>query len=135
MKNFELSPDLLNLRGQFYPTGHIIAMFRNEEAARAAGRALVSGGIGEEDLSLIPPDVMMGDVVRTVGSGDMPLPSPGTEGDTIRRFGHLAAQGHWALMVRSPDNDTAERVMKVLEGRHRPSHAQRYRRLVIEDLA
>lgn len=135
MKNFELSPDLLNLRGQFYPTGHIIAMFPDEQAARSAGQALVAGGIAEGGLSLITPKVMMADVVRTVGSGDMPLPSAGTEGDTIRRFGHLAAQGHWALMIHAPENDTAERVMKALEGRHRPSHAQRYRRLVIEDLA
>ena len=135
MKSFELSPDLLNIRGQFYPTGHIIALFPNEDAARSAARALVSGGISEDDLSLITPEAMMSDVVRTVGSGDMPLPSPGTEGDTIRRFGHLAAQGHWALMIHSPDNGTAERVMKVLDGQHRPSHAQRYRRLVIEDLA
>lgn len=134
MKYLELSPDLLNLRGQFYPTGYIVAMFPGEDAARAAGKALAAAGIGADGLSLITPEVMMGDVARTVGSGDMPLPSAGTEGDTIRRFAHLAAQGQWALMIHAPDNDVAERVMKALEG-HRPSHAQRYRRLVIEDLA
>lgn len=134
MKYLELSPDLLNLRGQFYPTGYIVAMFPGEDAARAAGRALAAAGVGADELSLITPDVMMGDVARTVGSGDMPLPSAGTEGDTIRRFAHLAAQGHWALMIHAPDNDDAERAMKALEN-HRPSHAQRYRRLVIEDLA
>lgn len=134
MKYLELSPDLLNLRGQFYPTGYIVAMFPGEDAARAAGQALAAAGVGTDELSLITPDLMMGDVARTVGSGDMPLPSAGTEGDTIRRFAHLAAQGHWALMIHAPDNDDAERAMKALEN-HRPSHAQRYRRLVIEDLA
>lgn len=134
MKYLELGPDLLNLRGQFYPTGHIVAMFPGEEAARTAGQALVAAGIDAAELSLITPEKMMGDVARTVGSGDMPLPSAGTEGDTIRRFTHLAAQGQWALLIHAPDNEAAERVMKALED-HRPSHAQRYRRLVIEDLA
>ncbi|WBY01768.1 hypothetical protein PE066_20335 [Ramlibacter tataouinensis] len=136
MKYFELTPELLNIRGQFYPVNQIIALFPGEDAARSAGRTLVEAGISEDGLSLITPEVMMRDVVRSVGSADIPLPSPGTEADTVRRFGQLAAQGHWALMIHAPDNATAERVMKTLEEHQQPpSHAQRYRRLVIEDLA
>lgn len=134
MKDFKLSRDMLNLRGQFYPTGHILAMFDGEDAARAAARALVDGGVQDDDISLISPETMMGDVARTVGTGDIPLPSAGTEGDTVRRYTNLAAQGHWALLIHAPDSADSDRVMAALKD-HQPSHAQRYRMLVIEDLA
>ncbi|TFZ08544.1 hypothetical protein [Ramlibacter humi] len=134
MKDFELSRDMLNMRGQFYPTGHIVAMFPGEAAARAAARALVDGGVEDGDISLITPEAMMRDIVRTVGTADVPLPSAGTESDTVRRFSELAAQGHWALLIHAPDSADSDRVMAALKD-HRPSHAQRYRMLVIEDLA
>lgn len=135
MKTFELSRDMVNLRGQFYPTGHIIAFFPSADAAQAAARALEDGGIGDDDISLITPEVMMKDIARTVGSADIPLPSPGTEADTVRRFSQFASQGHYALMIRSPRGDDAdERAMKALKDHH-CSHAQKYRSLVIEDIA
>jgi hypothetical protein len=135
MKTFQLSRDMLNLRGQFYPTGRILAMFPSADAAQAAARALADAGIGDEDISLITPEVMQQEIVRTVGSGDIPLPSAGTEGDTVRRFAQYASQGHYALLIRSPrDDETDERVMQALKD-HKVSHAQKYRALVIEDIA
>ena len=134
MKQFELSKDMLNMRGQFYPTGHIVAMFDGEDAARGAVKALVDGGVQEDDVSLISPEVMMRDIARTVGTADIPLPSPGTEADTVRRYSNLAAQGHWALLIHAPDGADGDRVMAALKD-HQPSHAQKYRMLVIEDLA
>jgi hypothetical protein len=134
MKPFELSKDMLNLRGQFYPTGHILAMFPSADAAQAAGRALVDAGLVGDDISLITPEVMLRDIARTVGNADIPLPSPGTEADTVRRYAQFASQGHHALLVRAPDNSDSEKVMQALQG-HAPSHAQKYRMLVIEDLA
>lgn len=134
MKNFVLDRDMVNMRGQFYPTGHIVAMFPSEQAAREAARALVDGQVPEDEISLITPEVMMRDIVRTVGSADIPLPSPGTEADTVRRFSELAAQGHYALLVHVSRDHDSDRIMEALRG-HMPSHAQYYRRLVIEDLA
>lgn len=134
MKNFELGKDMLGMTGQFYPTGHIVMMLPDAGAAQAAGRALVDAGIAEDDISLISPEVMMSQIVRTVGSSDMPLPSAGTEADTVRRFAQYASQGNYGLLVKAPDNEDSERVMAALRG-HPVLHAQKYRMLVIEDLA
>ena len=135
MKNFELSQDMLNMRGQFYPTGCIVAMFPSADAAKAAARALADAGVGEEDISFITPDVMLRDIVRTVGSADIPLPSPGTESDTVRRYAQFASQGHHALLIRGENSDVDnDLVMRALR-EHQVSHAQKYRKLVIEDLA
>jgi hypothetical protein len=134
MKNFQLSKDMLNLGGQFYPTGHIVAMFAGEDEARAAARALVDASIPDDDISLITPEAMMRDVARTVGNADIPLPSAGTEADTVRRFSEFSAQGHYGLLIHVSREHDSERVMAALKD-HRPSHAQYYRRLVIEDLA
>lgn len=135
MKTFELRRDMLNLGGQFYPTGHIVAMFPDAREAEAAAQALCSAHVvAGEDVSLITPEAMMRDIVRTVGNADMPLPSPGTEGDTVRRFAHYASQGHYGLLIRTPRHGDDERVMKALRDHH-VSHAQKYRMLVIEDLA
>ena len=134
MKTFELSRDMLGMTGQFYPTGHIVMMLPDANAAQAAARALVDAGIAEDDISLITPEAMMSQIVRTVGSSDMPLPSAGTEADTVRRYAQYASQGHHGLLVKAPDNEDSERVMAALRG-HPVSHAQKYRMLVIEDLA
>jgi hypothetical protein len=134
MKSFQLSRDMLNLRGQFYPTGHIVAMFPGADAAQAAGQALLDAGLSADDVSLITPEVMLRDIVRTVGSSGATLPSAGTEADTVRRYADYATKGHHGLMVRAPDHDDSERVMEVLQ-HHRVAHAQKYRMLVIEDLA
>ena len=134
MKRFQLDQHMLNIRGQFYPTGYIVAMFPSEQVVQEAARALTDAGLGEDAISWITPEVMMSEVVRTVGTSDIPLPSPGTEADTVRRFSHLAAQGHHALMIHAPDSDDSDRVMEALR-RHEVSHAQKYRMLAIEDLA
>ncbi|MBA2963281.1 MULTISPECIES: RNA-binding protein [Ramlibacter] len=134
MKHFELSQDMLNLRGQFYPTGHIVAMFATADAAEAAGSALQSAGLDADDISLITPEAMLRDIVRTVGSSGATLPSAGTEADTVRRYADYASSGHYGLLVKAPDHDDSDRVMEVLQ-RHQVAHAQKYRMLVIEDLA
>ena len=134
MRPFHMSKKFTNIRGQFYPTGHIVAMFPNEAAAREACKALTEHGFGDEEVCWITPEVMMGEIARTVGTADLPLPSPGTEADTVRRFSHLAAQGHHALLIHAPHHQDDERLMEALH-RHGVSHAQKYRMLVIEDLA
>jgi hypothetical protein len=134
MKHFQLSRDMLNLRGQFYPTGHIVAMFPGVDTAQAAARALADAGLDGDDVSLVTPEAMLRDVVRTVGDSGATLPSAGTEADTVRRYADYASKGYHALLVKAPDNDDSERVMEVLQ-RHQVAHAQKYRMLVIEDLA
>ena len=133
MRTFTLSRDMLNMRGQFYPTGHIVAMFPTEQAAREAAKDLGRAGCAEDDILWIPPETFMQEVIRTVGNADIPLPSPGSEADTTRRFAELAAQGHFGIMIKSPDHAHSEGVLQALQG-HAPSYAQKYRMLVIEDI-
>ena len=134
MKDFVLSKDMLNMRGHFYPTGHIVAMFPNADAAQAAGRALVDAGIPGDDVSLITPEVMERELGAKARASQEAMPSAGTEADTVLRFADYASKGHHALLIHAPDNEDSDRVMRALAD-HKPSHAQRYRMLVIEDLA
>lgn len=134
MKTFELRPDMLTLAGAFYPTGYVFAMFPTEEHAREVGAALAKDKRSPKPVMLLSPQQILAELVRTVRSADIPLPSAGTEAATVRQYAALAGQGHWAVMVHAPDAQETEALMRLV--RQAPfSFAEKYRRLVIEDLA
>jgi hypothetical protein len=133
MRQFHIEPGMLTMRGVFYPTGYMILMFPSQDAAHAAFRKLVDDGIAEDTISVAPPETFQAEIARTVGNADIPLPSAGTEADTVRKFTELASQGHHALVVHAPSADESDRVMSLLEGSGM-SYGQKYRHLVIEDL-
>lgn len=133
MKHFELEPGMLTMGGVFYPTGYMIVMLPTEHDARAAVGKLQADGLSTDKVSLLTPQVIQEQIVRTVGTSDTPLPSAGTEGDTVRRFAELAAQGHHALMIHAPHGDETAHIMEVLK-QFPLSYGQKYRQLVIEDL-
>ncbi|TWO67710.1 RNA-binding protein [Caenimonas sedimenti] len=133
MKPFHIEPGMLTMRGVFYPTGYMILMFPGEQDARNAMQKLVDDGIDEGEVSLVSPQMFQEEVARTVGNADIPLPSAGTEADTVRKFTELASQGHFALMIHAPSAKESDRVMALLEGTNM-SYGQKYRHLVIEDL-
>jgi hypothetical protein len=133
MKPFALEPSMLTMSGAFYPTGYVVLMFPTEQDARAAERKLEADGHSGEHISLLTPTAIQQHIVRTVGNADIPLPSAGTEAETVRRYAQLASQGHYALMIHAPSHDETEHIMEVL--RDAPiSYGQKYRHLVIEDL-
>lgn len=132
MKPFALEPGMLTLRGVFYPTGHLFMMFPTEEDARRAERALEAAGHNGEHISLLTPAQILESIAGTAGAEE-PLPSPGTEAETVRRFAHLARQGHHGLLIHAPSHAETERIMQVLRS-HPVSYGQKYRHLVIEDL-
>ncbi len=133
MKEFTLEPSMLTMSGVFYPTGYMFLMFPSEQDARDAERVLEDDGYTGESISLLTPVMIQEKIARTIGSADMPLPSAGTEADTVRRFAELASQGHHALMIHAPKANETEHIMQLL--RHsKISYAQKYRHLVIEDL-
>lgn len=133
MKPFILDSSMTTMAGVFYPTGHAVLMFPSKDEARRASKTLVDAGVAEDDISVMSPEVILDDVARTVGSADIPMPSVGTEADTVRQMTHLAAQGHWGLMVHAPHQKDGDRIMEALRG-FSISYAQKYRQLVIEDL-
>ena len=133
MKPFSLEPSMLTMRGVFYPTGHMFVMFPTEKDARDAEHALEADGFNGESISLLTPQDIQEHIARTVGSADIPLPSAGTEADTVRQFAELAGKGHHALLIHAPSADESEHVMSLIKGMP-ISYAQKYRHLVIEDL-
>ena len=133
MKQFELEPSMLTMLGVFYPTGYMVLMFPSERDAMAAEQKLVHDGLAGDKVIFLTPGVIQEKIARTVGSADIPLPSAGSEADTVRRFAELAGQGHHGLMIHAPHGDETAHIMQVLQGTP-ISYAQKYRQLVIEDL-
>lgn len=134
MHTFDLHPDMLTMAGVFYPTGYVFAMFPTEADAKRVAHTLDAVGLSKKALIVLSPRDTLERVVRTVNGADSPLPSVGTEAATVREYALLAGQGHWALMVHAPEAERTQAVMDVV--RTAPfSLAEKYRRLVIEDLA
>ncbi|WP_298928293.1 RNA-binding protein [uncultured Ramlibacter sp.] len=134
MKPFVLEPGMLTMGGVFYPTGHMFLMFPSRDDAAKASQALLDNGYSGESISFVTPEQIRDNIARTIGDADMQMPSAGTEADTVRMYSQLASQGHHALMVHAPKAEQSEHVMDLLQS-HPISYAQKYRRLVIEDLA
>jgi hypothetical protein len=133
MRPFHLDSGMKTMRGVFYPTGWMVLMFPGEQQARDAARTLVHDGFAEDAMMLATPQEVRRELAGAAGDDDL-VPSVGTEGDTVRKFAELAAQGHHALLVHAPHQEDSDRVMALLKGAP-ISYGQKYRTLVIEDLA
>lgn len=134
MNQFHLEPSMLaTFGGAFYPTGYSMVMFPDAKDASRVGAQLIDAGFESQDVMLVPTAIVLSQITPTVSGADDPLPSPGTEGATVRALTELARKGHAGLLVKTDDEEAAERMMEVV--REVPfSMAQRYRSLVIEDL-
>lgn len=134
MKNFSLDSSMTAaIGGAFYPTGYSMVMFPDPEDAKRVGQQLTGKGFSADMIYLIPPDILLSQITPTTSDADNPLPSAGTEGATVRAYTKLARDGHGALLVKTQDEDAAQRLMDVVQTVPY-SIAQRYRMLVIEDL-
>lgn len=134
MKPFSLS-GMTNMRGVFYPTGHIVLMFANEQDARHAADLLRQDGVSDDDLCLATPEEFERQITGATDEEEenSMLPSVGTESDTARHFRELAHQGHHALIIHASAKVTSGHVLDLLQETH-ISYGQRYRYFVIEDL-
>ena len=133
MRPFHLEPSMKTLRGVFYPTGWMVLMFPSEQEARDAAKTIEQAGVAESDVLLLTPEDFRREIIGATGDDDL-LPSAGTEGDTVRKFSHFARQGHYGLMIHCPKHDDSERILQQLAG-WKISYGQKYRTLVIEDVA
>ena len=133
MKPFALEPNMLTLRGVFYPTGYMVVMFPTEKDARDAERALEEDDYTGEAICFVTPQEIQEKIAHTIGNADIPLPSAGTEADTARHITELASKGHYALMIHAPTVAQTDHAMNVLK-KFPVSYGQKYRHLVIEDL-
>jgi hypothetical protein len=134
MRPFSLEPRMLTMGGVFYPTGYVVVMVPTPQDAQRLEQALNAGGFQDEEPMLLDPDTILQVLGHTVRNDTNPLPSVGTEGATIHEYERLAREGHHAVMIHAPDKKDSD---KVMEAAHTVpfSFAQKYRLLVIEDLA
>jgi hypothetical protein len=131
MKPFQVDSSMKTLGGTFYPKGWMVLMFPSEQVARDAAKKLADAHV-QGDVMLVTPQDLRTHILATAADEAI-LPSAGSEGDTVRRFAELAAQGQHGLMVHAPSHDDSERVMQALQGLP-ISYGQKYRTLVIEDV-
>ena len=132
MKNLVLDSSMTNMGGVFYPTGHVFALFPDEDCVRQAATALQAAGHRGE-LAYASPDTILQDIVRTLGTADAPLPSVGAEGDMVRRIADLAGTGHHGMLIAMADKDEADAVVNAIAPEGAVT-AFYYRTFIIEDL-
>ena len=132
MKPFVLDSSMTNMGGIFYPTGQVFALFPDEDCSRQAALALQAAS-HQGDIAYASPEVILQEIVHTLGTADAPLPSVGAEGDMVRRIADLAGTGHHGVLIRMADKDAPERVVAAIapEG---AAAAFYYRTFIIEDL-
>lgn len=135
MKHFTLDRHMCaTIGGAFYPTGYSMVMFPDAQDASRVGHQLISNGdFNGDEVYLIPPQTMLSQITPTVKEAEDPLPSAGTDGATVRAYTKLAREGHTGLLVKTKNEEAAERMMREVR-KVTYSIAERYRTLVIEDL-
>lgn len=131
MTPFSLDSSMTSMGGVFYPTGHVFALVPSDDVAQAAAQALHALGY-DGAVRHATPEVILADIVPTLGDPDAGLPSVGMEGEIVRRIAELAASGHHGLLV-DLGKDDAHKVADVLNA-YGATAAFHYRELVIEEL-
>lgn len=132
MKPLILDSSMTNMGGTFYPTGHVFALFPDEDCVRQASAALQAAGHAG-DAAYASPEFIMQEIVRTLGTADAPLPSVGAEGDIVRRIADLAGSGHHGMLVKMNDKDDADTLVAAITPEGAVA-AFYYRTFIIEDL-
>jgi hypothetical protein len=132
MKLLVLDSTMTNLGGVFYPTGHVFALFPDEDCVRQAATALQNAG-HKGTPAYASPDFILQEIVHTLGTADAPLPSVGAEGDMVRRIADLAGKGYHGMLVSMADKDTPEALVEAITPQGAVT-AFYYRTFIIEDL-
>jgi hypothetical protein len=114
------------------PVGHVLASFPTEEDARAACDELRRAGFADEAVTFLTAEQM---TLRT--EEDMHrasfLAAVGQEFNLVRAQHALALAGHPFVSVLAPE-DRRARLVADIARRHNADRAQRYGRLIIEEL-
>ena len=119
--------------GAFYPTGHLVVAFNNENDAQKVLQELRALGAAFSDsIHLSAPQMV------TLAEHNLTevgvIASMGTSVTTVQSFLDAARQGAAFLILTTPDDATSEQAMQAV--RRVPFMlAQRYHTLAIEDMA
>ena len=123
---------MTTMNGVFYPTGHVFALFQNEEALQNAAGAL-EDATHPGSLAHASPDRIRREVTRTVDDTESVLPSVGADNDIVRRIDDLAQQGYHGVLIELADKDNMKNLQAALT-QAQATAAFYYRTFVIEEL-
>ncbi|MDP9043170.1 MAG: hypothetical protein M3O01_00030 [Pseudomonadota bacterium] len=118
--------------GVFKPVGHVIVALPSDADARGAYRALLDAGFASRDVVFYTPDDMVRQADIDIDQAGV-LAGIGQELNLVKAHRELALQGASFIVVRAPDDQSAERVADIAR-QHRASRAQRYGHLTIEEM-
>jgi hypothetical protein len=119
--------------GAFYPTGHTVVAFQEQQEADQVLKELQAmGGVFVDCVEYSPAQMAEFAEHNLQESGV--IASLGTSMTTVGTYLDAARDGATFLIVPTPDDMAAERVMEMVH--HAPSFllAQRYRRFAIEEM-
>lgn len=133
MKPFAIERSMQTLGGAFYPTGYAVLMLGPDQDLEDIGRKLEQAGFEGQRLMHLTSQAILRDIGKMHSESDLPLPSVGTEGQTVSRFVDLARQGYQGLMVAAPEDEDTQRLMHALKDVP-IAYGQKYHMLAIEDL-
>jgi len=118
--------------GTFKPIGHVVVAMPDDDSAALAVAALHEAGFDADDV-LRYSAAEEGDEMERMLRYTSDFAGFGYEVSLMRRYQQLARHGASWLIVFAPDEDHTARVTGVVR-RHGALMAEKYHRLVIEDL-
>jgi len=116
--------------GVFKPVGHVLASFPTERDARSAVEALKEAGFPE--VAYYSADEVRERAERDINRAGL-LASIGQELNLVKQQRDLAGEGHPFVSVLAPEDEQARRAAAIL-ARYNADRAQKYGRLIIEEL-
>lgn len=116
--------------GVFKPVGHVLASFPTERDARSAAEALKEAGFPE--VAYYTADEVRERADRDIANAGL-LASLGQELNLVKQQRDLAVEGHPFVSVLAPEDDAARRAADIV-ARHNADRAQKFGRLIIEEL-
>ena len=114
------------------PVGFVLVSFPTEHDARAAIPELRDAGFGEADVKYYSPAQMKAQAEVDIHKAGI-LATIGQELNLVKAHRDLAEARHAFVSVRAPDEDKARQVAAIAR-HHGADRAQKYGRLIIEEL-
>ncbi len=126
------TPDSQSAYGVFKPVGHVLASFPTEQEARDAISELRQAGFADADLQYFSAEDVRVRAERDIENSGV-LANIGQELNLVKQQRDLAEQGHPFIAVHAPEDEQARRVGAIV-ARHGADRAQKFGRLIIEEL-
>lgn len=118
--------------GAFSPTNHVVVALPSQQALDGAMQALRDEGFSGEDLVTYTPQEMVAQADQDIAHAGVGA-SIGQELNLVKSHRDLALRGHSFLVVPAKDDECVRTITRIAE-QHGASRAQRYGRLMIEEL-